>query len=103
MALSRGGRPAADGTAKLKLPVGSGDASAKVFAGGDAELGEHVAQVPLDGTGADEQLGGDLLVGASVPGQLGDLSLLGREVCEGLDRPPAHRFPGGQQLAAGAF
>src|SRR5215468_9909565 len=44
-----------------------GRCSVEVFAGGDAELGEHVAQVPLDGAGADEQLGGDLLVGASVP------------------------------------
>src|SRR6266700_5425004 len=87
----------------LKMPGGSGDASAEVFAGGDAELGEHVAQVPLDGAGADEQLGGDLLVCAPVPGQLGDLGLLGREVGEGLDRALSHRFPGSQQLAAGAF
>jgi hypothetical protein len=52
----------------LSYPAGSGDGSAEVFAGGDAEFGEHVAQVPLDGTGADVQLGGDLLVGVPVPG-----------------------------------
>lgn len=28
-----------------------GDGSAQVLAGGDAELAEHVAEVPLDGTG----------------------------------------------------
>src|ERR1700745_1958145 len=54
----------------LKLPGGAGDGSAEVFAGGDAQFGEHVAQVPLDGMGADEQRDGDLLVGLPVPGQL---------------------------------
>src|SRR5205807_6756445 len=61
----------------LKLPGGSGGASAEALAGGNAELGEHVAQVPLDGAGADKQLGGDLLVGVPVSGQPGDLGLLG--------------------------
>jgi hypothetical protein len=32
---------------------------------GDAELAEHLAQVVLDGAGADEQPGGDLAVGRS--------------------------------------
>ena len=89
--------------APLKLPGGSGDGSAEVLAGGDAQFGEHVAQVPLDGMGADEQLGGDLLVGVPVPGELGDLGLPGGEVGEGLHGALAHGFPGGQQLAAGAF
>src|SRR5258708_326578 len=62
--------------AALKLPGGSGAGSPEVFARGDAELGEYVAQVPLDSAGADKQLGGDLLVGVPVPGELGDLGLL---------------------------
>ena len=61
----------------MKLPGGSGDGSAEVFAGGDAQFGEHVAQVPLDGMGADEQPAGDLLVGVPVPGKLGDLGRRG--------------------------
>src|SRR5690348_11291759 len=83
------------GAIALKLPGGPGGALAEVFAGGDAEFGEHVAQVPLDGAGADEQVGGDLLVGVPVAGQLGDLGFLGGEVGEGLDCAFAHRFAGG--------
>jgi len=89
--------------AALKLPAGSGGASAEVFAGGDAELGEDVAKVPLDGARANEQLGGDLLVCLPVPGQPGDLGLLADEVGEGLDGALAHGFPGGRKLAAGAL
>ena len=48
--------------------------------GADAELGEHLAQVPLDRSGADEQLGGDLRIGQAVAGQPRDLRLLGREL-----------------------
>ena len=61
----------------LSYPAASGDGSAEVFAGGDAEFCEHVAQVPLDDTGVDVQLGGDLLVGVPVPGKLGDLGRRG--------------------------
>src|SRR5258708_21412641 len=86
----------------LSYPAGSGDGSAEVFAGGDGEFGEHVAQMPLDGTGADVQLGGDLLIGVPVPGELGDLGLLSGEVSKGLHGAFAHCFPGGQQFAAGA-
>jgi len=63
------GRPSLPGLDCPQLPGGSRDRSAEVFAGGDAELGEYVAQVPLDGAGADEQLGGDLLIGVTVPGR----------------------------------
>jgi len=59
--------------------------------------------VPLDGAGADEQLRADFLVGAPIPGQLGDLSLLGSELGEGFDTALAHGLAGGQQLPAGAF
>ena len=67
--------------------------SAEVFAGGDAELGEDVAEVPLDGAGADEQLRGDLLVGAAVSGQFRDLGFLGGEVGASVDRTLADAFP----------
>jgi len=32
----------------------------QLAAGADVQLGEHLAQVPLDGAGTDEQLGADL-------------------------------------------
>jgi hypothetical protein len=60
-------------------------------------------QVVLHSAGADEQLGGDLLVGVPVLGQLGDPGLLGGEVSKGFYRALAHGFPGGQQLVAGAL
>src|SRR5690606_2702429 len=44
--------------------------------GGDAELREHLVQVVLRRTRADEQLGTDLGVGVTGGGQLGDLRLL---------------------------
>jgi hypothetical protein len=39
-----------------------------VAAGGDAELREHLVQVPLNRARAEEELGADLGVGPSVPG-----------------------------------
>src|SRR5262245_28511286 len=42
----------------------------------DLELGEDLVQVVLDRLAADEQLGGDLLVGRPVARQGGDLGLL---------------------------
>ena len=40
-----------------------GQRSLELQAGADLELGEHLAQVVLDGARAEEQLGGDLRVG----------------------------------------
>ena len=51
----------------------------QLFAGADAELGEDLVQVVLDGARADEQLRADLRVRLPVGGELGDLRLLGRE------------------------
>ena len=48
----------------------------ELAAGADAELGEHLAQVILNGAGADEQAGADLRVGQAFPGQSRDLGLL---------------------------
>ena len=46
----------------------------------DVELGEHLAQMPFDRTWTEKQLGADLGVGVSVPGQPGDLRLLRGEL-----------------------
>jgi hypothetical protein len=68
----------------------------------DAQLGEHLAQVPLDRAGNQVEPAADLRVCVSVPGQAGDLRLLRRQLRVGLARGLAHRLAGGQQLAAGA-
>jgi hypothetical protein len=79
----------------------------ELAAGGDAELGEDLAQVVLNGVGADEQPGADLRVGQPVPGQQRDLHFLRRQLLAGLDgsRPGALAggLPGGLQLPAGPF
>src|SRR5215467_768679 len=70
-------------------------------AAGDATLAEDLAQVVLDGAGADEQPRGDLPVGQVVGDQAGDLLLLRGE---DLRDPGAARtgpFTGGAQLASG--
>ena len=50
----------------------------ELAAGGDAELPEHLAQVVVDGVGAEVQLGGDLGVGRPGRGQPGHFRFLGR-------------------------
>jgi pimeloyl-ACP methyl ester carboxylesterase len=70
-------------------------------AGGDIELGEDLGQVVLDGTPAEEQLGGDLRVRHARPGQPRDLGLPGGELVARAGGAPADGFAGGQQLAAG--
>jgi hypothetical protein len=51
---------------------------AELFAGTDVAFREHLAQVVLDRTGADEELGADLGVRAPVSSAPGDLRLLRR-------------------------
>jgi hypothetical protein len=75
----------------------------ELAAGADVELGEHLAQVPLHGTGADEQLRADLGVGPPLARQPGDLPLLGGQLRARVLVPRAHLLPGGQELAPGAF
>src|SRR5580698_10668094 len=70
---------------------------------GDTELGEHVAQVPLDRARADEQLRADLRVRQAVAGQPGDLLLLRRELVARVGASLAHLLARGEQLAAGAL
>jgi hypothetical protein len=48
-----------------------------LVARGDAELGENLVQVVLDGAGADEHLGRDLGICLAVHGQPHDLRFLG--------------------------
>jgi hypothetical protein len=69
----------------------------ELAAGGDAELGEDLAQVVLDGVGADEQPGADLGVGQALAGQLGNLGFLGGQLLapRGRRGAPASGFPGG--------
>src|SRR6185437_14721875 len=70
---------------------------------GNAELGEHGAQVPFDRARADEQMGADLRVGQAVAGEPGDLLLLRRELAARLGTALAYLFTRRQQLAAGAL
>ena len=51
----------------------------ELAAGADAELGEHLAQVVLNGAGADEQAGTNLRVRQTLSGQPRDLGLLGSQ------------------------
>src|SRR3954462_15402925 len=74
----------------------SGERAAQLLAGADLELGEHLAQVVLDGARADEQLGADLRVRLPVARHAGDLRLLRREEVARLDRELAHRVAGGR-------
>src|SRR5262245_22784944 len=63
-----------------------GERVVELAARADAELGEHVLQVPLDGARADVQLRPDLGVRAPVARQTGDLRLLRGELVAGLHR-----------------
>src|SRR5262249_35780051 len=76
---------------------------AELPAGADAELGEHLAQMPLDRARAQEQLRADLGIGLSIPGPPGDLPLLRGELVRYVRRALADALPGGDQLAAGTL
>src|SRR4051794_2013375 len=67
-------------------------------AGADAELGEHLLQVPFDGAGAEEELGADLGIRPAVAGELGDVLLLGSELVAGVVAALSDLLAGGQQL-----
>src|SRR5713101_1814352 len=89
-------------------PWSLGRDAVELAAGADAELGEDLAQVVLDRTGADEQPGADLRVRQAVPGQPGHLGLLGGQRfaglagrrAGGLGGALAGGFAGSQQLPA---
>jgi hypothetical protein len=69
----------------------------------DAELGEHVVEVPFHGPGAQEEHASDLGVRKPVARKAGNLALLRCEVAARLVLALAHRFAGCKQLAAGAL
>jgi anti-sigma B factor antagonist len=71
--------------------------------GRDPELREHLAQVPLDRAGAEEEHLADLWVGEAVPGEASDLLLLWREGAPGIIASLADRLTGRRQLAPGAL
>src|SRR5690348_10937458 len=61
----------------------------------EAELAEHIAQVEVDGAGAEEQLCGGVPVGQALPNERGDLPFLGGELCRGGDVAAAGGLAGG--------
>src|SRR6266481_1386371 len=73
----------------------------ELYPAGDAELAEDLVQVVLDGSGADEQLAGDLPVGQPLGGQPGDLRLLRREHLRSPEAARAGPLAGSAQLGPG--
>src|SRR3954465_8283885 len=72
-------------------------------AGTNAELGEHVAQMPLDSPRAQEEPRPDLRVRQPIGGKQRDLPLLRGQIVPRLDDPPPHLLAGGLKLLAGAL
>ena len=66
-------------------PAG-GEGGGQLDAAAHPELGEHVGHVAGDGVPGDDELGGDLGVGESAAGQLGDAQLAGGERLPPADR-----------------
>jgi hypothetical protein len=58
-----------------------------------AELGEDVADVELDGAGADEELVGDLLVGEALAEQRQNFALARGQLAKSRDRRRLRRVP----------
>ena len=75
----------------------------ELVAGLHPQLAERLAQVIVDGAGADEQLRGDLLVGGTVCREAGDLCFLGSQVIARLDGPLAGMLAGRLELDPGAL
>jgi hypothetical protein len=57
------------------VAIGALDRAGDIVARGDVELAEDAAQVAFDGLDAEEELGGDLGVGAAVDDEARDLGL----------------------------
>ena len=88
------GRVGTFGTQALRLSYGGFaadvlllEAVRELCPGFDVQLAERLAQVLLDGPGADEELGGDLLIGGPLCRQTGDEGFLRCQVVAGLDVP----------------
>jgi hypothetical protein len=67
------------------------------------QLREDLAEMPFDGTGADEELLADLVVGASVAGQASDVELLCGDIVLSVRFASADRIADGQQFSAGTL
>ena len=80
-----------------------GHGARELGAGCHAGLPVYLAQVVVDGGGAEEQLRGDVPVAVALADEPGDLCLLRRELVFGLGYSLAGVFPGGQQLGPGSF
>src|SRR5690606_23206375 len=72
-------------------------------AGADLQLVEDAAQVGLDRSGAQEQLGTDLTVGRPRGDQPGDVLFLGGECVGGLGGTFTRLLTGGPQLVGGTL
>src|SRR6516162_1810757 len=82
--------------------TGAGHAVAhELGAGGDAQLGEDLPEVVVDGARAEVQLRCDLLVGQALGDQPGDLQFLRGQLLDGGRVPLARGFSGGSQLSLG--
>src|SRR6476646_2400033 len=86
-----------------RLPVAVLERVLELLARGDAELGEHLAQMPFDRARAEEELRPDLRVRAPTLCKPGDVLLLWRELVTGVVAAPAHLLPRGQELVSGAL
>src|SRR5450755_935948 len=73
----------------------------ELLAGGDRELLVGVGEVPFDGPGGDEQVLGDLAVGQTVGGELGDAALAGCQRVEPAEDEPSGSPAGGDEFGAG--
>ena len=60
--------------------VGLGQRVAELAAGTDAQLAEHLAQVPFDRADAEKEFSADIGVAAPVPGQPGNVCFLRGEL-----------------------
>ena len=83
-----------------QLGVRAGQCTRQLPPGTDAELGEHVAQMPLNGPRAEEEPRGDLRIGQPIAGEPCDLLLLGGQVVAGLDRPLTYLLARGLKFPA---
>src|SRR4051794_26897255 len=97
------GAPLQRGTQAGKSRDSDPRGASQLPAGTDAELGEHVAQMPLDRPGAQEELRPDLRVRQPIGGKQRDLPLLRGQIVATLDGPPPHLLAGGLKLLARAL
>src|SRR5690349_20800571 len=77
--------------------------SRELAPGADAELREHLAQMPFDRPWAEEESRADLRIGHAVAGEPGDLLLLRGELVACLGAALADLLAGREELAACAF